>query len=54
LPDEAREATEAYREEMDVLGGFIAERCIVDTRMPSLLSRRSMRPPGRTRPASAP
>jgi len=30
LPDEAREATEAYREEMDVRGGFIAERCIVD------------------------
>lgn len=28
-PDEVREATEAYRDEMDILGGFIKEYCVV-------------------------
>jgi len=30
LPKEVDDATQDYRAEMDVLGGFIAERCIVD------------------------
>lgn len=29
-PDEIRAATKAYRDEMDVLGDFLSERCVVD------------------------
>lgn len=29
MPDEVRDATEAFRAEMDVLGDFLAERCIL-------------------------
>jgi len=29
-PDEVRAATDSYREEMDVLGAFIKDNCIVD------------------------
>jgi putative DNA primase/helicase len=28
-PDEVMAATEAYREEMDLLGGFLKDRCVV-------------------------
>lgn len=30
IPDEVREATSDYREEMDLLGGFLSERCILN------------------------
>lgn len=30
VPAEVRSATDGYREEMDVLGGFIADRCVID------------------------
>ncbi len=30
LPDEVRAATEGYRAEQDVIGDFLAERCIID------------------------
>lgn len=30
VPDEVKEATAAYREEMDVLGGFISDHCTID------------------------
>jgi putative DNA primase/helicase len=29
-PDEVRAATKAYRDEMDILGDFLSERCVVD------------------------
>jgi putative DNA primase/helicase len=33
MPDEVRTATEGYREEMDILSGFIGERCLIDDRL---------------------
>jgi putative DNA primase/helicase len=32
LPEEVKKATAEYREEMDILGGFLAERCRLDGR----------------------
>jgi putative DNA primase/helicase len=31
IPDEVREATSDYREEMDLLGSFISEQCVLNT-----------------------
>jgi putative DNA primase/helicase len=30
IPDDVRAATEQYRDDMDLLGGFVADRCVVD------------------------
>jgi len=37
-PDEVRAATDSYREEMDILGAFIKDNCIVDQNAQSAVS----------------
>ena len=37
MPEAVKTATESYREEMDVLAGFLDDYCIIDTRMTAKL-----------------